>query len=311
MTGLFALMCLIWGATWLAMKLGVATVPPIFFVGTRFAAAGLLLLLLAALRGEMRRFDRRELGRLTLVQLLMVVLAQAPLYWGILHVPSGLAGVLNLTLTPVSLLGFGIALGEEGWSLRRAMALGLGFVGLAVLFGQQAAVPTDPLGLLGAAAIVTSALLYSLGSVVARPLATTTNTTFLSGLTMLPGDLMLTAGALAFEPGAAAAAGFHWGAAAWGGWLFLLVGSSLVAFTTYLRLIAAWGPARAGSYAYVSPVIAVSLGVLALGEHLGPREGLGMALLLGAAFCSLRASISTPRPSARIPDRVTAGRSSR
>ena len=47
MVGLFALMCLIWGATWLAMKLGVATVPPIFFGGTRFVVAGLLLLLLA------------------------------------------------------------------------------------------------------------------------------------------------------------------------------------------------------------------------------------------------------------------------
>ncbi len=65
---------------------------------------------------------------------------------------------------------------------------------------------------------------------------------------------------------------------------------SLVAFTTYLRLIAVWGPARAGSYAYVSPVIAVLLGVVLLGERVGLRDGLGMTLLLAAAFCSLRAS---------------------
>jgi drug/metabolite transporter (DMT)-like permease len=297
--GSFAFMSLIWGATWLAMKLGVATVPPIFFAGTRFVVAGLLLLLLAALRGETRRFDRRELGRLTLLQLLMVVLTYAPLFWGILRVPSGLTAVLDLTLMPVSLLAFGIALGEESWSFGRAMALGFGFAGLAVLFGPQAVVPTDPLGLLSAAAIVFSAVVYSLGSVVARPLAKTTNATFLSALTMLPGGLILTIGAWAFEPGATAAAWFHWSAAAWGGWLFLVLLGSAVAFTTYLRLIAVWGPARAGSYAYVSPVIAVLLGVVLLHEHLGLRDGLGMTVLLVAAFCSLRASISTPDPSAQ------------
>ena len=157
--------------------------------------------MLALFRGETRRFDRRELWRLLLVQLLIVVMTYAPLFWGILHVPSGLTAVLDLTLMPVSLIGFGIALGEESWSLRRALALGLGFVGLAVLFGPRAVMPTDPLGLLGAAAIVFSAVVYSLGSVVARPLAKTTNSPFLSGITMLLGGLILTLGAWAFEPG--------------------------------------------------------------------------------------------------------------
>ena len=301
MIGLFALMCLIWGATWLAMKLGVASVPPIFFGGTRFVVAGLLLLLWAALRGGARRLGRREVGRLALIQLLMVVLTYAPLYWALRHVPSGLTAVLDLALMPVSLLAFGIALGEERWSLGRAAALGFGFAGLAVLFGPQIMAPTDPLGLLGAVAIVFSAVVYSLGSVIARPLTKTTNAAFMSGLTLLSGGLVLTLGALALEPDAAAAARFHWSVAAWGGWLFLVLFGSLVAFTAYLRLIAIWGPARAGSYAYVSPVFAVLLGVLLLGEHLGIRDGLGMALLLAAAFCSLRASVPAPRSSARVP----------
>jgi drug/metabolite transporter (DMT)-like permease len=295
MVGLFALMCLIWGATWLAMKFGVASVPPIFFAGTRFIVAGLVMLLLAGLRKEVRWLGRRELGRLVLVQLLMVVLTYAPLFWGIRYVPSGLTAVLDLALMPVSLLGFGIALGEERWSSDRAAALGFGFAGLAVLFGPQIVVPTDPLSLLGAAAIVLSAVLYSLGSVIARPLTKTISAAFMSGLTMLPGGLVLTFGALAMEPGAVAAAQFNWTAAAWSGWLFLVLFGSLVAFTTYMRLIAVWGPARAGSYAYVSPIIAVLLGVLVLGEHVGLRDGVGMALLLLAAFCSLRTPGFAPR----------------
>ena len=74
MVGLFVLMCLIWGATWLAMKVGVETVPAVFFGGTRFIVAGLLLLVLAWVRGDIRRLTRGEAGRLALVQLLMVVL---------------------------------------------------------------------------------------------------------------------------------------------------------------------------------------------------------------------------------------------
>src|SRR5580704_15994708 len=163
MTGLFTLMCVIWGATWLAMKLAVASVSPIFFAGTRFVAAGIVLLMFAGLRGEMRRLARPELGRLLIVQLLMVVLTYAPLFWGIRHAPSGLTAVLDLALMPVSLLGFGIVLGEENWSLARVAALGFGFAGLAVLFGPQIVLPADPLGLLGAAAIVFSAVVYSLG----------------------------------------------------------------------------------------------------------------------------------------------------
>lgn len=288
----FSLICLIWGATWLAMKLGVDSVPAVFFGGTRFVLAGLILLMWAWSQGEVRRLSRGEIGRLMLVQLLMVVLTYGPLFWGIRHVPSGLTAVLDLALMPVSLLIFGIALGGEHWSATRAAALGFGFVGLAVLFGPQIAIPTDRLGLIGAMAIVLSANVYSLGSVVARPLTRTISPAFLSGLTLLPGGLVLTLGALAFEPGALQAAHFDWSITAWGGWLFLVVFGSLVAFTLYMRLISVWGPTRAGSYAYVSPVIAVLLGVAVLGERVGLRDELGMALLLVAAFFSMRGSSS-------------------
>ncbi len=294
--GLFALVCLIWGTTWLAMKLGVASVPPIFFGGTRFVVAGMVLLAFAWVRGRVRPLDRAEVGRLMLVQLLMIVLTYGPLFWAILYVPSGLTAVLDLALMPLCLVTFGIMLGEERWTLGRAAALLFGFAGLAVLFGPEIVAPTDSLALAAAAAIVFSAAVYSLGSVVARPLAKTLDASFMSGLTILPSGLVLTFGALLFEPGAMDAARFDWPLPAWGGWLFLVVFGSLIAFTAYLRLIVAWGPARAGSYAYVSPVLAVVVGVLLLGEHVGLRDCIGMVLLLVAAFCSLQAGMILSKP---------------
>jgi drug/metabolite transporter (DMT)-like permease len=306
MTAAFVAICLIWGATWIPMKYGVATVPPLFFAGTRFLAAGIVLLLLARMRGRARRLTGAEVRRLALVQLLMVVMTYGPLFWALLVVPSGLAAVLDMALTPVSLLVFGIMLGEERLTLRRGLALATGFAGLAVLYGPQVVAPTDIEGLLGAAAIAASAAAYCLGSVIARPLTGTTDAIYLSGLTMLPGGAALTLAAFVFEPGAMHAARFDWTAPALAGWLFLLVFGSLFAFTAYLRLLAVWGPARAGSFAYVSPVIAVLLGVVVLGERVGLRDGIGMALLLGAAFFSVGAGATRPAASPSPPSGRTA-----
>ena len=288
-TGLFAAMCLIWGTTWVAMKLGVASVPPIFFAGTRFVAAGTVLMAYAWATNRLRRLDRQETQRLLLIQLTMLVLTYAPLFWAMPYVPTGLSAVLNMALMPVCLVTFGVMLGEERWTTRRLAALALGFVGLAVLFGPQVTAPTGDMALLGSAAVVFSAVIYCLGSVIARPLTKTLDPIALSGMTMLPGGLALTALGLLVEPGAPAATAFDWPIAAWAGWLFLVIAGSLIAFTIYLRLIAAWGPARAGTYAYVSPVIAVLVGVLVLHEHMSVRDGIGMALLLAAAITSLRA----------------------
>ena len=144
--------------------------------------------------------------------------------------------------------------------------------------------------------------MYCLGSVMARPITKSTSASFASGLTMLPGGIILVVVSLASEPGAMAAANFDWPITAWTGWAFLLVFGSLIAFTAYMRLIAVWGPAGAGSYAYVSPVLAVAVGVFILDEHIGLRDGAGMGLLLLAAFYSLRVARHHDGPLSTAPD---------
>jgi len=85
-----------------------------------------------------------------------------------------------------------------------------------------------------------------------------------------------------------AALDFKWGVAAWAGWLFLLLPGSLGATIIYFVLVRDWGASRAGTYAFVSPVIAVLLGVAVYGEAVGLLDALGMALMLGAAALVIR-----------------------
>src|SRR4051812_13404081 len=98
----FGLMCLIWGLTWLAMKAGIAAVPPVVFAGTRFAGGALIAFCYA--RGVPLPTARASLLRLAAVTLLMVVGTYGLLFWGMLFVRSGLSAVLDLAIVPMALL---------------------------------------------------------------------------------------------------------------------------------------------------------------------------------------------------------------
>ncbi|SDR61088.1 EamA-like transporter family protein [Rhizobiales bacterium GAS113] len=293
---LFAAICLIWGATWLALKFGLAVVPPLIFAGTRFVVAGAAFLIFLRLRGEPMRIHRSDWLRLAIVTLTLVVGCYALLFWGTLYVSSGLSAILNLATMPVALLTIGIVAGEESFGARRAVAILCGVVGLIMLFAQRIVGPSAGsfIAFLGAMACAGSAIVYAFGSVMARPLLRRYSTPLISGLTTLFGGCVLTLISLGVEPGGRAALDGDWGLMAWLGWLFLVLFGSLCAFTMYMQLVRDWGPSRAGTYAFVSPIVAVLLGSTVLGERLTLLEGLGMVAMLAGAWLSLVSP--KPRP---------------
>ncbi len=286
---LFALMCAIWGTNWLALKAGAMAVPPAFFSGTRWTAAGLILLAFGWLRGERLWIGRRLARRMLAVAFLMVGFNAVVLLYGLRFVGSGLAAVISSSLTPVSLLGFSVLLGQERFSRRQAGATALGMVGILLLFGPKAlAGRLDATELLGAAGVLASTLAYSAGSVLARPLMRSLPPVQMAASTNFLGGLMLLAFSFAFEPGAGAAASGHWGWPAWAGWLFLLIPGSLGGTIIYFLLVRDWGASRTGTYSFICPVIAVALGMLVYGEQVSLTDAAGIALMLLAAVLALR-----------------------
>jgi drug/metabolite transporter (DMT)-like permease len=293
---LFLLMAAIWGATWIAMKIGVAAVPPVLFAGTRFAAAGLLLLAWRGLWGACGTISRRDWPRVGLVALLMVAATYAPLFWAMQYVPSGLAATIDFALIPVALLGFAVLMHEEAFDRSRAIVVGIGSVGIVCLFWSSVFGHGDggTQKLFGAVAIVLSVAAYCWGSVLARPLLRAYPPALIAGTTNLLGGAMLVSGALSFETGALASLATSWSAAVWLSWAYLVLFGSVGGFTIYLLLIRDWGPSRAGAYAFVSPVIAVALGMLVLGERVGMAAAAGTILMLSAAMLALRERRGAP-----------------
>jgi drug/metabolite transporter (DMT)-like permease len=131
-------------------------------------------------------------------------------------------------------------------------------------------------------------LCYTAGSVMTRPIMRTLEPVQLAGLTDLIGGLVLLLSALAVEPGAWESMRLHWGWPAFLSWLYLLIPGALMSTTMYFLLVRDWGASRPGTYAFISPVIAVIFGCSFFGEKLDWGDGVGMTLMLGAAGLALR-----------------------
>jgi drug/metabolite transporter (DMT)-like permease len=304
---LFFVMCLVWGLTWWPVKVGAAHVPPIFLAAARFLLAGALMLAWAGRAATV--VPRPARPRLLATALLVNTGNYALLFWGVARAPTGLAAIVNFGTIPVFSLLASRWLEGEPIARRQVAAIALGIVGLALLFatravgngGAGAAVHGE---LWGLAAIALGTLLYCVGAVLSRPLTTAMPVLTLAGWQTLIGGVGLAAVSLVLEP-----VGMRdlRELAAWPtlpALVFLVVAGSLAGFTIYMRLLRDWGAFRAGLYAFVSPVIAVGVGVLVLSERFGWAEGLGAVLMFGAAAIALRrpaASGQEKKRAARLP----------
>ena len=283
---LFLLMCLIWGSTWVAAKLGIQAMPPILFAALRYALVTALLLPIAP--AILRLLTGPQGGRVLATGLLVNTGTYALLLWGMQHVASGIAGLVNLPLVAVGLYGLALLRGEERPSWRHAAALGLGIAGLLVLFQDKLDFRGHGLELLGIGAIILGTFSYCLGSVLSRPLLDETTPFALTGAQAVTGGLGLGLLSLIFEPVSLDNLAVLAQPLPLASLLFMVFAGTFIAYTIFLRLMRNWGAPKAGLYAFVSPVVALLLGAIAFQEELGIRQALGAVLLLGAAGMALR-----------------------
>lgn len=287
----FALMCLVWGLTFLPVKIGSAHVPPIFLAAARFSIAGVLMLLWA---GRDVLAVPPEARRLLLITALLVNTGNYTfLFWGTAHAPSGLAAVVNLATIPIYTLIASRLIEGQRITGQRIAAIVLGLTGLCFLFATRAfsgwsAAHGDPMEIWGLAAVAFGTLLYCFGAVLTRRIAGTMPTLTLAGWQTVIGALGLAAVSFAVEPVTLAdmCALGEW--PVWPALAALVFGGSLIGFTIYMRLLRDWGAFHAGLYAFVSPAIAVTAGVVVLNEPFGLSEAIGAVLMFGAAAIALR-----------------------
>jgi drug/metabolite transporter (DMT)-like permease len=289
----FAAMALIWGLTWLPMKIASEAVPPIFLAMMRFLLAGLCYLAFILAKGLPLKMVQP--GRVIVASLLITTGCYSLLFWGVARAPTGLSSIVNLSLMPIFLILIGALYGQERITPRRLGAIGLGVLGLVMLFSGRTGTAQDG-ALLGLAAVALATLSYAWGGVVSRPLMQAMHPitlafweTSIGALGLIPVSLLVEG----YDP--AYFAGLTDGRAIIG-LLILVLGGSLGGFSIYLWLVRDWGAFRAGLYSFVSPVVAVAVGIAFANEAFGWPEAIGMAVMLSATALALtegkRAAIS-------------------
>jgi len=281
----------IWSSTYLAMKIAIHELPPLLMASLRFAAAGLVMLLIALRRGAPWP-SARDWSRVAPIGALLflggnglIAIAQQSLSSG------GTAVVAAMMPLWVGVLGF---IGGERPSRREWLSLTVGFVGIVVLMGGPSLVG-EPFHI---AMLILAPVCWALGSVLARRLTGPIG----KDAFMLPAIEMLTGGVALFAVGMLRGERFPVDASAtsWLAVAYLWLFGSIIGFTAYNWLLRNARPVVATSYAYVNPILAVILGAVISGEALGWTTVVANALIVGAVWLALT------RPKAI---RATAGQS--
>ncbi len=277
----FATIYIVWGSTFLAIRVAVQQVPPLFAAGVRFFVAGLALYLYMRWRGAPSP-TLPDWRNLAILSTLMFVLDYSAVFWAEKYVPSGVTSVLVATVPLITIIFEVFVLRQQKfqWTLLLAVLVGFCGVGILMLPGHR-----QQLSILPCLAILFGSTSWGIGSVLTRSLR-------------LPESKMLTAGAEMLIGGAAllilsASTGElrpfpRIPLPALVALLYLIVFGSLLGFTAYMWLLARMPATRVSSHAYVNPVIAVALGYFLAKEELTARTLIGTALVLASVGLTLR-----------------------
>ncbi len=274
----FAIIYLVWGSTFLAIRVGVREVPPFQLAGMRFLAAGIVMFAWLRAKGTPSP-SAREWGSMTLIAVPIFVLDYGGVFWAERRVPSGITAVMMATIPVFMALAEIVVLKTRRLTLRLGSALLLGMCGVAVLVSHTVSLGDAPIDMAGAAALIVAALGWTVGTFMTRKLPLPAAKAMSSGAQMLAGGVLLTL----LSAGLGEFHGFRVQAVSGKAWLalvYLIVAGSIIAYTAYVWLIHRESPTKVGTYAYVNPVVAVILGYLFLGEAIGTRTILGTALIL-------------------------------
>jgi drug/metabolite transporter (DMT)-like permease len=284
----FAAVYIIWGTTYLAIRIGIESMPPFIMASLRYLLAGVILLLFVKIKGEVI-FDKTAINNL-LLGAFMLTLGQGTIFWAEKYVPSGLTAVL-ISTAPI----WYIIADRKHWrnyfnSKLTLFSIALGLVGVWLLFKDQATVGdagANHMTLIASIVIIAACFCWVMASLYYKYNHT-------------PGSLyknvgwQLIGGAIACLLVGSAVG--EWGEfslstvtmRSWGALLYLAIAGSIVAFTAMFWLLERRPAAIVGTYTYVNPVIAILLGYLIANEAITLIQIMGMVVILIAAYLANR-----------------------
>lgn len=295
-----------WGGTFLAMRYGVEVLPPFVLGSARFLIAAPVLLGLCAIFKVKMWPSRRELGLLAVIGILMLGCGNPGMIWAEQYLSSGLTALLAATIPLYAALIEMFLPNDGGLPARGWAGVGIGFAGLVFLLwpGLRSSLHGDSRQIIAAGVALLGSLSWTCASVISRRSTIRISGFASAGWQVLFGGLFNVCIMLA-------TGGYHgakWGVQAWSATLYLVVFGSVVTYTAYIYLLDHVPVSKVATYAYVNPVIAVTLGAIFLHERFVGVEYAGMGAVLLAVFLVTSSKMKTGAATAVDEDVAAAGR---
>jgi drug/metabolite transporter (DMT)-like permease len=290
---------IVWGSTYLAIKVAVRTQPPLLSGGTRFLAAAVMLAAVLAASRRSLRTAPRELAAAALLGVVLLACGVGVVMVAETRIDSGVAAMIAGSVPLQVVVWRTLAREHVVQATRAAAAVGLVGLALIVVPGSSSGGSTA----VGLALMLGASLSWSIGSFVSRRLQLPSDPFVATVYEMLGGGVALVVAGLAV--------GEHISSDAFAApqllaWLYLAVAGSLVGFTAYAWLLRRIPISQVVTHQYVNPLVAVTLGALLLGEQLTATTLAGAGIVIGAVFVTVRHEGRPPRSRSARKDAVEA-----
>jgi drug/metabolite transporter (DMT)-like permease len=283
---------LVWGSTYLAIKISVRTLPAFLSAGSRFLLAGALLALILLLRGRSIRVTRRELASSTVLGISLLGLGVGVVTLAETRIDSSVAAMIAGSVPLQVIVLRTLAREQVALATRLSVLAGLAGLALVVVPGGEGASSA-----VGLALMLGATVSWSLGSFFGQRLPLPRDGFVATTWEMLGAAVfLLLLGTVTGELGTMDASAFSLESIA--AWLYLAVFGTLVAFTAYAWLLRNAPISQVVTHQYVNPLVAIALGALLLGEQITLLAGIGAALIVGSVFVAVRQERRPEEPAA-------------
>jgi len=278
----FAAVYVIWGSTYLGIRYAIETLPPFLMAGTRFFLAGLILFGWAGLNGERLRGSLSQWPKAFIIGALLLLCGNGGVTWAEKYIATSLAALMVATEPLwVVVLNWILSRRRPKSAVLLGVLIGLAGVGLLVSDGLSRVEARSWFSLAATGVVLASSFAWAAGSVYSNHRPIRGSTSMAAGMQMMAGgSLLLLLGMVAGDWRMLSTMKPSW--LSIGAFFYLLVFGSLVGFTAYSWLLRNVTPARAATYAYVNPVVAVLLGWLLANEPLTSRMVIAAAVIIAS-----------------------------
>ncbi len=277
-TLLYIMLCLIWGSTWMAIKIGIQDAPPVWAAGIRILSAGLLLILFHIFRGRHLPRGLHSIWRIAWPGILIYGLSYGLVYIGTQHISSALTSILFASFPFFIILLAPILIVWEKIAFRSVIGVFIGFIGIVVVFAGPISLDRDALW--GAALVIIGTAASAYGTVHVKAYLGDQPVLSMMALQMTLGGLLLVIGAILTE----SLSRFEVTPASIGSIVYLTLIGSIIAFAGYFWLLKRIATLTLSLIAFITPIIAMYLGYIFLNEHLTGQDYMGAAMVLAGVL---------------------------